>query len=206
MFFTAEYNINSYTVAFADKDGNVIDDFVLDYGEKVTAEDVPAGYKAEKSWALDDGKVVEFPYTVTEDVIFTATEDANVYNVTFYVDGEVYESYMLENGSEVIVPDAPADKTGYKFATWEPDANGATVDGETWGVDDGYGYRTGTMITNAKGQQQEEVQTPQQIVPARAVPEAGQQPGDEQVAQHPPLAASVATQRDIDVLAEPGRE
>ena len=26
--------------------------------------------------------------------------------------------------------------------------------GEGWGVDDGYGYRTGTMITNAKGEQQ----------------------------------------------------
>ena len=130
LVFKAEYNISNYTVKFADKDGNVIDDatLVLEYGSEVTAADVPEGYKAD-AWTLDNGVGVEFPYTVTGDVTFTATEDANMYDVTFYVDGEVYETYKLENGSEVVLPDAPADKTGYKFATWNPDANGAIVDG-----------------------------------------------------------------------------
>lgn len=125
--FTAEYNINSYSVTFVDKDGNVLYEDVFEYGTEITDEIVPAGYKKD-AWTLDNGVGVKFPYTLTEDVTFTATDDANMYNVTFYVDGEVYDSYELESGSEVIVPDAPADKTGYKFIVWNPDANGAIVD------------------------------------------------------------------------------
>ena len=125
--FVAEYNINNYTVTFKDSQGNTLDEVVLEYGSEVTEDFIPEGYKSD-AWKLDDGVGAEFPYVVTEDVTFTATEDANMYNVTFYVDGEVYDSYKLENGSEVIVPDKPEDKYGYEFIVWNPDANGAVVD------------------------------------------------------------------------------
>lgn len=127
--FKAEYNINSYTATFVDSDGNVLDEVVLEYGSEITEDFIPEGYKSN-AWTLDNGTGVKFPYTLTDDVTFTATEDANMYNVTFYVDGVVYDSYQLENGSEVIVPDKPEDKEGYKFIVWNPDANGAIVDEE----------------------------------------------------------------------------
>ncbi len=127
--FKAEYIINNYTVTFADKDGNVLTEDVYEYGTEITEEYVPAGYKSD-AWTLDNGVGVEFPYIVTDDVTFTATDDANMYNVTFYVDGEVYDSYKLESGSEVVLPEPPEDKVGYNFIVWNPDANGASVDEE----------------------------------------------------------------------------
>ncbi len=127
--FTAQYNINSYTVTFKDSKGNTLDEVVLEYGSEVTDEYIPDGYKSD-AWTLDNGVGVKFPYTVTGNVTFTATAEANMYNVTFYVDGVVYDSYQLESGSEVVLPDDPEDKEGYKFIVWSPDANGATIDEE----------------------------------------------------------------------------
>lgn len=127
--FTALYNIKNYTVKFVDSKGNVLDEVVLEYGSEVTEEYIPDGYKAN-AWALDNGVGVKFPYTVTSDVTFNASEDANMYKVTFLVDGKVYDEYMLESGSEVVVPDDPDDKTGFKFAMWDPDAYGAVMDTE----------------------------------------------------------------------------
>ena len=44
---------------------------------------------------------------------------------------------------------------------------------------------------------------PQHKCPRRAVPEAAQQEGDEQVAQGPSRAPAVATQRNVQIIAEP---
>ena len=127
--FKAEYNISCYTVTFKDSDGKTLDEVVLEYGTEVTEDYIPEGYKSN-AWTLDNGVGVKFPYTVSGDVTFNASEDANMYNVTFYVDGVVYDSYKLESGSEVVLPTDPEDKVGYKFVVWNPDANGATVDEE----------------------------------------------------------------------------
>ena len=51
---------------------------------------------------------------------------------------------------------------------------------------------------------QEKVQSPQHIVPAGAMPQAGQAPHNEQVEELPPLAPAVAAQRDIHIIPEEG--
>ena len=52
-------------------------------------------------------------------------------------------------------------------------------------------------------QQHKEVQSPDHIVPAGPVPEAGGRPHHQQVENPPGLGAAVAPQGDIQVLPEP---
>ena len=128
--FTAIYNVGNYTVTFVDSEGKVLSEETFEYGTEISEAYIPEGYKAD-AWTLDNGVAAEFPFTLTENVTLTAADDANLYKVTFLVDGEVYEEYQIESGSSVVVPDEdPADKTGYTFAMWSPDPNGQVVDEE----------------------------------------------------------------------------
>ena len=47
------------------------------------------------------------------------------------------------------------------------------------------------------------IQPPQEEVPCRAVPEAGKRPYDQEVENLALFAAAVASERDIDIVAEP---
>lgn len=128
--FTAVYNPANYKVSFADSKGNILDEVSLPYGSEITEDYIPDGYKAD-AWTDEDGVAVEFPFVLEESVTLTAADDANLYKVTFLVDGKVYEEYRIESGSDVVVPEEnPKDKTGYKFAMWDPDPNGQSVDEE----------------------------------------------------------------------------
>lgn len=126
--FTAEYNINQYTVEFVDN-GNVLDTIVINHGDKVEAEDIPEGYKAD-GWKLDNGTGVNFPYTVTEDVTFTATDAANMYDATYLVDGEVYEVISHEYGAAIVTPEENPTKYGHKFVGWLPETEDQVMDNE----------------------------------------------------------------------------
>ncbi len=126
--FTAEYNINTYTVKFVD-DGKVIDEFDVEYGETVEASDVPEGYKANE-WKLDNNTGVNFPYTVTDDVTFTATDAANMYDAVFMVDGEVYDTISHEYGAAIVTPDEDPTKYGHKFEGWLPSTEDQVMDSE----------------------------------------------------------------------------
>ena len=70
--------------------------------------------------------------------------------------------------------------------------------------------RTGSLRAKAgralDDQQAAVVGAPDDERPGRAVPEAGQQEDDEQVAVGRGAAAPVAAERDVDVVAEPARE
>ncbi len=128
--FKAEYNVSNYKVSFVDSEGNTLHEETFEYGTEITEDIIPDGYKAD-AWTDADGVKVEFPFTLEEDTVLTASADANFYKVTFLVDGEVYEEYMIESGNEVVVPDEnPADKAGFKFAMWDPAPEGQIVDEE----------------------------------------------------------------------------
>lgn len=127
--FTAEYNLNQYTVEFVDGEGKVLDSFVINHGEKVTTEDIPEGYKAD-GWKLDNNTGVNFPFTVTEDVTFTATDSSNMYDATFLVDGEVYDVISHEYGAAIVTPDEDPTKFGHKFVGWLPETEDQIMDSE----------------------------------------------------------------------------
>ncbi len=126
--FKAIYNVGNYTVKFADSKGNILDEVVLEYGTEITTAYIPDGYKSD-AWTYDNGVAVEFPFILEEDVTLNAAEDANLYKVTFLVDGKVYEEYKIASGSDVIVPDEnPDGETGFEFVMWDPDPRGQIVD------------------------------------------------------------------------------
>lgn len=123
MTFVAEYSDIEYSVTFVDGNNTLVE-FPAYYGDSVYAEDVPNGYKAENSWYVEnaDGTttVVTFPYTVTGDTVLNATDESNVYNADFYVDGELYKTVPTVYGEQIAAPEAPK-KEGYTFKMWDPE-------------------------------------------------------------------------------------
>ena len=115
MTFTAIYNPIEYTITFMDGNTKVGEDFAY-YGDQITEDKVPTDYVASK-WALIDGTVVSFPYTVTDDVTLYAVEGTNVYNIIYKVDGVVYETVPTVYNAK-IVPIADPVKPGYTFSGW----------------------------------------------------------------------------------------
>lgn len=123
--FIAEYSDIEYTVTFVDGNNNLVE-FPAYYGDKIYAEDVPEGYKAENSWSVEnaDGSktVVSFPFTVTGDTVFNAENTSNIYNADFYVDGELYETVPTVYGEQIQLPSkGEPKKEGYTFKMWDPE-------------------------------------------------------------------------------------
>lgn len=135
MSFEALYNEAEYTVTFMDGEEE-IDFYVVRYGDEVLASDVPYGYKAENSWTLADNTVVKFPYAVTSDVTFYATDSANVYDANFYTyeneadkTGKVlYDTVPTVFGEEIVAPAEAPKKDGYTFIGWNPDPAGSLME------------------------------------------------------------------------------
>lgn len=134
MTFVAEYSDIEYTITFID-DNDILAEFPAYYGDKIYAEDVPEGYKAENSWSVEnaDGTVtvVNFPYTVTGDTVLKAVDNSNVYNADFYVDGELYKSVPTIFGEDIVAPEAPA-KEGYTFKMWDPEVGNMDEEGKSF--------------------------------------------------------------------------
>ena len=101
-FFTLLYKV----------DGEDYKSYEIEYGETITPEAEPTkkGYTFS-GWS-------EIPETMpAEDVTITGTFTINKYMLTYYVDGEVYESYEVEYGA-TITPEAEPTKEGYTFSGW----------------------------------------------------------------------------------------
>ena len=122
----ATYNQLDYKVTFYDKNGVEIpntkdDDLVFFYGETVTEAHIPDGYKSKYAWTLKDSSTaVSFPYEVTADVDFYATDSANVYDAVFKINGELYKKVPTVYLEKIEVPayEIPA---GYEFSGWDYD-------------------------------------------------------------------------------------
>jgi len=81
-------------------------------------EPTKEGYTFDK-WVDENGNEVTPPATMPEDdVTIKAEWKVNTYNVTFNVDGTVYDGPTATNyGAAIVVPAEPA-KDGYTFAGW----------------------------------------------------------------------------------------
>ena len=159
----AEYNLNQYTVTFMDGNTVLGDPIVINHGDQVFAEDIPEGYKAD-GWKLENNTGVNFPYTVTDDVIFYATDAANMYDAVYMVDGEVYETIAHEYDAAIVTPDEDPTKYGYKFVGWAPDTEDQVMD-ETGRVYDALFVKDEfTLVIDANGGTFEDGSTNVEIV------------------------------------------
>lgn len=116
--FTACYSAKSFKVEFV-ANGQTIKDDYYEYGQAVKASDVPENYPAT-GWTVDGITLVEFPYTVTEEVTFVATEEALYRDAIFRVDGVEYDRESVKIGEKIPVPTTPPEKSGYDFVGWDP--------------------------------------------------------------------------------------
>ena len=107
----AQWQINSYNLTYK-VDDEVYKTFEVEYGSTITPEAAPTkeGYTFS-GWS-------EIPETMpANDVVVTGTFTVNKYNLTYKVDGEVYKTYEVAFGSEIIPEPAPT-KEGHTFGGW----------------------------------------------------------------------------------------
>ena len=109
-----------------------INKIVIDVDGEITEKEYPYGAPVDPipdpedkeghkfaGWVDENGNPVEIPTTMPEDdVTIKADWDVLSYNVTFTVDGEVYDGpNATEFGATITLPSAPT-KAGYQFGGW----------------------------------------------------------------------------------------
>ncbi len=110
----------------------VVGNTVLVDGEKVMA--IPTTSDAQYTysfveWSVSDGDVAD----IDMDVKATFDRAVNKYAVKWFVDGELYDSEMVEYGSSPTVPESPTKASTdpaveYKFAGWYGYTDGMVVE------------------------------------------------------------------------------
>lgn len=114
--FTAQWQINQYTITFDTDGGSEISPITQDYDSEVIAPENPT-----KTGYTFAGWDKEFPTTMpAEDVTVKAQWTVNSYKLTYMVDGEVYKEYILEYGAP-ITPEPAPEKTDWLFSGWKED-------------------------------------------------------------------------------------
>ena len=118
LVFTAEFEINSYTVTW-NLDGLITDEETYNYGDVIKVPDVPSktGYTFI-GWE-DYTTGMTMPAT---DLELTAQWLIKTYTVTWIVDET--ETVEVYNYSADIVKPADPTKEGYEFTGWTPDVAG----------------------------------------------------------------------------------
>ena len=108
---TGTFTINKYKLTYM-VDGEVYKTYEIMYGSTLIPEAEPAkeGYTFS-GWS-------EIPETMpAKDVTVTGTFSVNKYKLNYMVDGEVYEAFEIEYGTQ-ITPEAEPVKEGYTFSGW----------------------------------------------------------------------------------------
>ena len=108
---TGSFSINSYKLTYI-IDGEEYKNFQIDYGTSIAAETEPTkeGYTFS-GWS-------EIPETMpAHDVTVTGTFSVNSYSLIYFVDDEVYKTYEVEYGTDIIPEEVP-QKKGYTFSGW----------------------------------------------------------------------------------------
>ena len=119
---TAQYEINTYTVAFKDWDGTVLKTQEVQYGgdAEAPADPTRVGYTFT-GW--------DKAFTnIMADLVVTAQYEINTYTVTFKDwDGTVLKTQEVQHGGDA---EAPADPTrvGYTFTGWDKAFTNITAD------------------------------------------------------------------------------
>ncbi|MBQ2970031.1 MAG: InlB B-repeat-containing protein, partial [Bacteroidaceae bacterium] len=108
---TGSFTVNQYNVTFV-VDGEVIAEYVVNYGETISLPETPA--KEGHTFSGWDGVPETMP---AKDLTISGTFVINKYLVTFKIGDEVIASYSLEYGAAIVIPEAPA-KEGHTFNGW----------------------------------------------------------------------------------------
>ena len=111
MTVNAIYTVNTYHVSFM-VDHFELESYSLEYGSPIVVPEAPEkeGYTFN-GWS--DTLTVMPAHNVTINAIYTV----NTYHVSFMVDHFELESYSLEYGSPIVVPEAP-ELPNYTFRGW----------------------------------------------------------------------------------------
>lgn len=132
MDFEAVYNQDIYTVKFTD-DGVVKYQTTAYYGDEIKADAIPEGYK-ENAWTVNDTTTVAvFPYEITGNTEFKATDDALVYDAIFnagegeFEDGSKSQTVPTLLDEEVIAPEKNPTLYGHNFIMWDPMVEGSIM-------------------------------------------------------------------------------
>lgn len=94
-------------------DNEVYKTYEVPYDDAITPEPAPTkeGYTFS-GWSEIPSKMP------ANDVTVTGSFTINKYKLTYYVDGEIYQTYEVEYGT-AITPEAAPEKEGYTFTGWE---------------------------------------------------------------------------------------
>ena len=131
------YEAKSYTYAFVDEDGSVIETDTVPYYTVVEApegEDKPEVGKLFKNWVSGSDTLNSFDtFNIDADVTYTAAYDDEIFYVYYTVEGdwpdgfEQIEDKEITYDDEVVLP-VVDDVPGYTFSGWE--VSGATKNDE----------------------------------------------------------------------------
>ena len=116
MTFTAQWQVNTYTLAFDANGGTPVDTIVQNYDTALAPPADPnrTGYTF-LGWkpALPDSIP---PY----DITYTAQWQVNSYALAFDANGGTPVDTIAQNYDTALVPPADPSRTGYTFIGWEP--------------------------------------------------------------------------------------
>ncbi|MCI7614508.1 MAG: InlB B-repeat-containing protein [Bacteroidales bacterium] len=116
MTFTAQWQVNTYTLAFDANGGTPVDTIVQNYDTALAPPADPnrTGYTF-LGWepALPDSIP---PY----DTNYTAQWQVNTYTLAFDANGGTPVDTIVQNYDTALVPPANPSRTGYTFLGWEP--------------------------------------------------------------------------------------
>lgn len=134
MIFKAKYNaiLNRYTYKFLNDDGTVIYERTVDYGSEIDLPKNPVkDANKQYSYVFSSWSGYTDEMTITDNVIFTATytQITNQYTYRFVDEnGVVIIEKTVDYGTEVMLPDSPADKDPYTFDYWNGYTNGIIIE------------------------------------------------------------------------------
>ena len=120
--YTAQWQVNQYTLKFDSDGGSSIAPITQDYGSEIQTPEPPV-----KEGHTFTGWEPEIPATMpAKDMTFKAGWQINQYEVNFIVDG-VDNKVSQNYGTVISTPEDPV-KEGYTFTGWEPEfVEGTTV-------------------------------------------------------------------------------